>query len=54
MKILGEGDPKIVTKMEESFKYAAELGSIDAMTIGFLSKTELDEVMSRINAVTSA
>ena len=54
MKILGEGDPKIVAKMDESLKFVAELGSVDAMTIGFLSKAELDDVMNRIEAVASA
>lgn len=53
MKILGEGDPKVVAKMDESLKFVAELGAIDAMTIGFMSKAELDEVMNRIEAVAS-
>ena len=54
MKILGEGAPEIVAKMDESLRFAAELGSIDAMTIGFLSQAQLDEVMTRINAVDAA
>lgn len=54
MKILGEGDPKVVAKMDESLKFVAELGSMDAMTIGFMSKAELDDVMNRIAAVASA
>ena len=54
MKILGEGDPKVVAKMDESLKFVAELGSIDAMTIGFMSKAELDDVMNRIQGVASA
>ncbi|MFO7975168.1 MAG: aldo/keto reductase [Candidatus Hydrogenedentota bacterium] len=54
MKILGEGDPKVVAKMDESLKFAAELGSMDAMTIGFLSKTELDDVVNRIASVATA
>lgn len=48
MKILGEGDPNSIAKMDESLKFPAQLGSIDAMTIGFLSTKELDEVMDRI------
>ncbi len=51
MKILGEGDPNVVAKMDESLKFVAGLGSVDAMTIGFLSTKELDEVMGRISAV---
>jgi hypothetical protein len=54
MKILGEGDPKVVAKMDESLKFVAELGSVDAMTIGFMSKAELDDVVNRIAAVASA
>ena len=51
MKILGEGDPNAVAKMEDSFRFVAELNAVDAMTIGFLSKAELDEVMRRISSV---
>jgi len=51
MKILGEGDPEVVAKMDESLKFIGELGAVDAMTIGFLSKAELDEVVKRIAAV---
>ena len=54
MKILGEGDPKVVAKMNESLKFVAELGSMDAMTIGFLSKAELDDAVNRIQTVASA
>lgn len=50
MKILGEGDPNIVGKMEESFRFVGGLGAVDAMTIGFLSKAELDEVITRLDA----
>ncbi len=54
MKILGEGSKEIVAKMDESLKFVAELGSMDAMTIGFMSKAELDEVVTRIAGVASA
>jgi 1-deoxyxylulose-5-phosphate synthase len=50
MKILGEGDRKCVSNMDQSLQFAADLGTIDAMTIGFMSKAELDEVMAKINA----
>lgn len=51
MKILGEGDPKVVAKMDESLRYAADLGAIDAMTIGFMSRGEIDDVMGRMAAM---
>ncbi len=54
MKILGQGDPKLVAKMDDSLKFVAELGSMDAMTIGFMSTAELDEVVTRINAMAAA
>ncbi len=51
MKILGEGDAKCVENMDQSIKFPAELGCIDAMTIGFMSKEELDDVKNRIDSV---
>lgn len=54
MKILGEGNPDIVAKMDESLRFVAQLGTMDAMTIGFMSQAELDEVITRIAAVTAA
>ena len=54
MKILGEGDPKVVEKMDQSLRFAAELGSIDAMTIGFMNEAEMDEVIQRIAKVATA
>lgn len=54
MKILGEGDPEVVSKMDESFRFIADLGTVNAMTIGFMSPAQLDEVMTRINAVADA
>ncbi len=54
MKILGEGAPEVVARMDESLTFAADLGALDAMTIGFMSPEELDEVMTRINAVAAA
>ncbi len=54
MKILGEGNPEVVAKMDESLKFVAELGSMDAMTIGFMNTGELDEVAGRIDAMASA
>jgi predicted aldo/keto reductase-like oxidoreductase len=49
MKIMGEGDPEVVAKKEESLRFIADLGCVDAMTIGFLSTAQLDEVSAIIN-----
>lgn len=54
MKILGEGNPKVLAKIDESLKFIAELGTVDAMTIGFMSKTEIDDAMNRIASVAAA
>ena len=54
MKILGEGDPKVVEEMDESLKFVTELGAVDAMTIGFLSVAEFDDAVKRINGVGAA
>ena len=54
MKILGEGDPKVVTKMDESLRYVADLGAVDAMTIGFMSPAEMNDVMEHIDRVRKA
>lgn len=51
MKVLGEGDPKVVAKMDESLRFVLGLGSVDAMTIGFLKLQEMDEVIGKINAI---
>jgi len=53
MKILGEGDPRVLEKMDESLRYVGQLGCIDAMTIGFMSPKELDEVMARMDSMAS-
>ena len=54
MKILGEGDPNIVAKIPESLTFVIGLGTVDAMTIGFLNRGELDGVIDHINAVGKA
>jgi len=48
MKILGEGNPEVTAKMAESLKFVLGLGTVDAMTIGFMNPAQLDEVMNRI------
>jgi predicted aldo/keto reductase-like oxidoreductase len=50
MKILGEGDPQVIAKMSQALEFAMGLGTIDAMTIGFLSTDELDDVITRMDA----
>lgn len=54
MKILGEGDPKVVAHIPESLKFVMGLGTVDAMTIGCLSRNELDGMIDHINAVGKA
>ncbi len=54
MKILGEGDPKVVEKMDESLRFVADLGTMDAMTIGFMNQGELNDVRSRIDGMATA
>ncbi len=51
MKILGEGAPAVVEKMDECLQFAVDLPCMDAMTIGFMSKAELDDVITRLDAV---
>ncbi len=51
MKVLGEGKPEVVAKMAESLKFVVGLGTVDAMTIGFVNSGQLDEVMARIAEV---
>jgi predicted aldo/keto reductase-like oxidoreductase len=51
MKILGEGDPNVVAKIDESLRFAAQLGSIDAITIGFMGNTQIDDAINRIDAL---
>lgn len=51
MKLLGEGKPDIVARMDESLAFAADVCALDAITIGFMSPQELDEVAARIDAL---
>ncbi len=50
MKILGEGDPNVVAKMSDSLEFVLGLGTVDAMTIGFMNRGELDGMVECINA----
>lgn len=51
MKILGEGNPEVTAKMAKSIKFVLGIGSVDAMTIGFMNPSQLDAVMTRIQEV---
>jgi len=48
MKLLGEGNEQAVSRMDESFAFVAGLGSVDAVTVGFMSPDQLDEVLARM------
>ncbi len=54
MKILGEGHPDVVAKIPESLKYVMDLGTVDAMTIGFLNQGEIDGMFDYIEAAGKA
>ena len=49
MKIAGEG--RLVGQLDQSLEYVLKLDCVDAMTIGFESKTELDDTISRIERI---
>ncbi len=48
MKLLGEGNEQAVSRMDESFAFVAGLGSVDAVTVGFMNPDQLDEVLARM------
>jgi len=48
MKVLGEGNPEVVAKKAESIKFVLNLGTVDAMTIGFMDSNQLDEIVGAI------
>ena len=49
MKILGEG--KLANQLDMAIKHAVDLDAIDAFTIGFTSRAQLDEVIQKIATV---
>ena len=49
MKIMGEGDFTTPEKRDASIKFVMNLGTVDAVTIGFKSPAEIDEAIGRIN-----
>ena len=50
MKIIGNGDFTDPEEREKSIRHTMACGCVDAVTIGFKSKQEVDEAISRINA----
>ncbi len=49
MKIIGNGDFTNAEDRERSIRHTMTCGCVDAVTIGFKSKQEIDEAISRIN-----
>ncbi len=54
MKVLGEGKPEVVAKMTESLKFVMGLGTVDAMTIGFINTAQLDDAIEKITQAGAA
>jgi len=52
MKILGQG--QLVHDVNRAIKHAVQLDCLDAFTIGFTSRTQLDEVTSKMPALSIA
>ncbi len=49
MKIIGNGDFKDPADREKSIRFVMSLPEVDAITIGFKSREEIDEAIERIN-----
>jgi aryl-alcohol dehydrogenase-like predicted oxidoreductase len=54
MKLCGEGRFTKAEEREAAMKYVMNLGSVDAVTIGFKSPAEIDEAIDRMNRVMNA
>jgi hypothetical protein len=54
MKLCGEGRFTKAEDREAAMKYVMNLGSVDAVTIGFKSPAEIDEAIDRMNRVMNA
>ena len=54
MKLCGEGRFTQAEDREAAMKYVMNLGSVDAVTIGFKSTAEIDEAIERMNRVMNA
>jgi predicted aldo/keto reductase-like oxidoreductase len=49
MKIIGEGQFKTPEQRDASIKFVTQLGTVDAITIGYKSPAEVDEAIERMN-----
>jgi predicted aldo/keto reductase-like oxidoreductase len=49
MKVMGEGQFKTPEQRDASIKFVMQLGTVDAVTIGYKSPAEIDEAIERIN-----
>ncbi|MCX7817897.1 MAG: aldo/keto reductase [Kiritimatiellae bacterium] len=49
MKIIGNGDFRDPADREKSIRFAMSLPEVDAITIGFKSRAEIDEAIERMN-----
>jgi predicted aldo/keto reductase-like oxidoreductase len=49
MKIMGEGRFTAAEQRDASLKFVMNLGTVDAVTIGYKSTAEIDEAIERIN-----
>jgi len=49
MKLMGEGRFTTPEQRDASLKFVLGLGTVDAMTIGYKSTAEIDEVIARVN-----
>ncbi len=54
MKLCGEGRFTKAEDREAAMKYVMNLGSVDAVTIGFKNTAEIDEAIDRMNRVMNA
>lgn len=51
MKLVGEGDFTRAEEREASMRFAMNLGCVDAVTIGFADRVQIDETIERMNRV---
>jgi len=49
MKLIGEGRFSTLEQRDASLKFVMNLGTVDAITIGYKSPAEIDEAIERIN-----
>jgi hypothetical protein len=49
MKIMGEGQFKTPEQRDAAVKFVMNLGSVDAVTIGYKNPAEIDEAIERLN-----